>query len=72
MPARWWNARTVDSNDVSLGVDPAALLSDNFGIHFHTSIADQDFTRPARAYAGLGKHLLEAYAVCRLGHEGGS
>jgi hypothetical protein len=72
MPTRWWNSGTIDSNDVSIRVNSAALLSDNLGIHFHTSITDQDLTCPARAYAGLSEHLLEAHAVCRLGHEGGS
>jgi hypothetical protein len=68
MSARRWDTRAIDSNHVTFGIDPAALLGDDLGVHFHTALADQGFTRPARAYAGLGKHLLEAYTICRLAH----
>jgi hypothetical protein len=66
--ARRWDTRAIDSNHVTFGIDPAALLGDDLGVNLHTALADQGLTRPARAYAGLGKHLLEAYTICRLAH----
>jgi hypothetical protein len=68
MSARWWDTRAIDSNHVTFGIDPAALLGDDLGVNLDTALADHGFTRPARAYAGLGKHLLEAYTICRLAH----
>jgi hypothetical protein len=68
MSARRRDTRAVDSNHVTFGIDPAALLGDDLGVNFHTALADQGFTPPARAYAGLGKHLLEAYTISRFGH----
>jgi hypothetical protein len=68
MSARRWDTRAIHSNHVTFGIDPAALLGDDLGVNLHPPLADQGFTRPARAYAGLGKHLLEAYTICRLAH----
>jgi hypothetical protein len=66
--ARRWDTRAIDSNHVTFRINPATLLGDDLRVNFHTAVADQCFTRPARAYAGLGKHLLEAHTIYSLCH----
>jgi hypothetical protein len=68
MPARRRNPRAIDSNHVALGVDPATQLDNDLRVHFDTALADHDLAGTARADAGLGEDLLEAYALIRLGH----
>jgi hypothetical protein len=68
MAARRRDTGTVDPDYITVRVDPAALLGNDLGVHFDTPLADQGFTGTAGAYAGLGKNLLEAYALFRLTH----
>jgi hypothetical protein len=68
MPARRRNASAIDPNHVAFGVDPAPQLQDDLGVHFDPTLADHDLAHAARADAGLGEDLLEAYALLRLGH----
>jgi hypothetical protein len=68
MSTRGWDTSTVDSNHVTFGIHPAALLGDDLGVHFNTAVANHGLTGPARAYAGFRKYLLEPYTIRRLGH----
>jgi hypothetical protein len=51
-----------------LWVDSAALFGNDLGVHFDATLTNQGLTGAARAYTGLGKNLLEAYAFGRLSH----
>jgi hypothetical protein len=68
MPARWRDARAVDSDHVTFRIDSSPLLKYNLRVDLDASLADQDFGCPARSNSGCGQDLLETYARCRLGH----
>jgi hypothetical protein len=72
MPARRWDAGTIDSDHITFRVDSSPLLSHHLRVHLDASLADQDFACPARGNSGSSQDLLEPYALCGLGHWGGS
>jgi hypothetical protein len=68
VPARWRDARAVDSDHITFRIDSSSLLEHNLRVDFDASLADKDFGCPARSNSGCGQDLLETYARRRLGH----
>jgi hypothetical protein len=68
MPPRRWDAGAIDSDHITFRVDSSPLLSNHLRVHLDASLADQDLACPARGDPGSSQDLLEAYALCGLGH----